>query len=160
MSSLKFDFDPFKATGISRSSIPAEDQANALEEAATLVKEMILENTGKGRTSVEGGEWKRSLTPEYKKVKAHESSSAFANLELTGDMMNAFDTLVKAGKIRLEVSADQADKAEGNLTGSYGRGSPDYSKAREFMPHRRGQKLDSDILDGVREVLERYVKED
>lgn len=150
---IKFDFDPEKLTGI---KIPKKDRREALEEVADFVKEQILAKTADGESSVQGGKWKRKITKDYwKNVKSDESSANFANMELTGDMMDALDTLVVSGKVRIQIAGQEADKAEGNLLGSYGR-SPDPSKAREFMPHKRGQQLSSDIVSGIAKILERY----
>lgn len=152
---VKYNFDPMKLTGI---KVPKESRDQALEEVATFVKEAILSNTADGKTSVKNGKWKRSLTPEYKKRKAEESSVGFANMELTGDMLDALDTYVDGRRVAIEIRGDEADKAEGNLLGSYGR-SPDPGKAREFMPHKRGQELSSDIQRGIAQILKRYEEE-
>lgn len=151
-----FIVDVFKETGI---KVPKANQQAALEESAEYIKEQILSNTGDGKTSVEGGKWKRKLTPEYKKRKGEESTATFANLELHGDMLDALKVEPKGGKVEIEVTGDQKDKAEGNLLGSYGR-SPDPSKAREFMPHARGQKLTKEIMKGVAEILRSHAEED
>ena len=144
--------DVFKETGI---KVPKENQREALEASAAYIKEQILLNTGDGKTSVEGGKWKRKLEPEYKKRKGEESGVSFANLELSGDLLDALDVRVEGSKVTIEVGDGQEAKAEGNLLGSYGR-DPDPSKAREFMPHARGQKLTKKIMEGVAEILEGF----
>lgn len=149
-----YEFNPFKETGI---SVPKESRAAALEECATYIKEKILANCGDGKTSVQGGLWKRKLSDGYAKIKKEESSSVFANLELHGDLLDSLDTFIKGqNKVVVAITDDsQLDKAEGNLLGSYGRTeNPD--NAREFMPHKRGQKLSEEIMEGVREILEGY----
>lgn len=135
--------------------IPKEKQREALERAADFIKEQILSRTADGKTSVAGGHWKRTLSPEYKKRKAEESGVAYANLELHGDLLDALEVRPEGGRIRIEVGADQAAKAEGNLLGSYGR-SPDPEKAREFMPHVRGQRLHKEIMDGLKDLLSEF----
>lgn len=160
MSYKPYEFDPFKVTGVDPSTIPARDLGAAMRDAAEFAKEKVLSNTAAGRTSVDGGVWKKKLSKEYKGVKAEESSVTYANLELTGQMMDSFDASVSVRRrtITLEVDEDQEGKADGNLTGSYGKGRADYSRAREFMPHRRGQKLTPEIIEGMRKILERYGK--
>lgn len=148
--------DVFKETGV---KVPKKNQRAALQDAATFIHEQILSNCGEGKTSVEGGKWKRKLSPEYKERKAQESTVTFANLELEGDLLDALKVKPDGGKILIEVGGDQRDKAEGNLLGSYGR-SPDPSKAREFMPHARGQKLSKEIMEGVAEILREHAEED
>lgn len=150
--------DVFKETGI---TVPKDKRKEALEAAADFIKEQILLRSGEGKTSVQGGNWKRSLTPEYKKVKAAESGVTFANLELHGDLLDALDARPESGKVRVEIDdQSQWGKAEGNLLGTYGRPSEHPDQAREFMPHKRGQKLHRDIMEGVAEILRDYAEED
>lgn len=161
MSYKPYEFDPFKVAGVDPDAIPRRERGAVLREVATFVKEQVLSNTAAGEPSVEGGKWKRKLSQEYKDgVKKDESSVTYANLELTGEMMDSFDARVNvgAGTITLQVGKDQADKADGNLTGSYGKARPDYSRAREFMPHRKGQQLTSEIVEGIKEIIERRGK--
>lgn len=161
MSYKPFEFDPFKLAGIDPDDIPKKERKAALRDVATYVQEEILSNTAAGTPSVEGGKWKKKLSPGYKEVKKEESGVTIANLELTGEMMDSFQAKanIAAETITLKVSADQAGKADGNLTGSYGESRADYSRAREFMPHKRGQKLTEEIVDGIRDILERYKKD-
>lgn len=150
---IRYDFDPEKLTGV---KVAKGARREALDEVADYVKEAILSNTADQRTSVDGGRWKKKITKDYwKNVKSEESNVNGANMELTGDMLDALDTKVVSGKVRIQIAGDQEAKAEGNLIGSYGRG-PDSSKAREFMPHKRGQKLSPDIVAGIKQILERY----
>lgn len=150
--------DVFKETGI---QVPRSRRTEALEAAADYIKEQILLRSGEGRSSVQGGKWKRSLTPEYRKEKAKESGVTFANLELHGDLLDALDARPESGKVRVEIDdTSQWGKAEGNLLGTYGRGTEHPEQAREFMPHKRGQRLHKDIMEGVAEILRDYAEED
>lgn len=157
MGAKPYDFDPFKLTGV---KVAKKNRAEALEAAANFVKEKILDNTGAGRTSVSGGRWVRSLTPAYKKVKSEESSADFANLELHGDMLDSLDVDISPrskNQLRIQVDADQADKAEGHLTGQYGKNSR--TRPRQFMPQGE-QELSADIVRGVKQVLKRFEEEE
>lgn len=157
MAAKPYDFDPFKLTGV---NVPKKNRADALEAAANFVKEKMLENTGAGKTSVAGGRWVKSLTPAYKKRKAEDSSVDFANLELHGDMLDSFEVDLSPkskNKLRIEVGSDQWDKAEGHLTGVYGKSSRE--RPRQFMP-QGDEELSRDIVSGLREVLERYEDEE
>lgn len=149
----EWEFDPIAETGI---KVRKEDRAQALEEVAEYVKEEILNRTGDGKTSVEGGRWVRGLTKGYAKVKAEESSADFANLELEGDMLDSLKTGVAGKKVFVEVGEDERGKAEGHLTGKYGKKSD--IRPRQFMPVG-GQKLSRPIMDGVRKILRRYEEE-
>lgn len=150
--------DVFKETGI---EVPKSRRKEALEAAADYIKEQILVRSGEGKTSVQGGRWKRSLTPEYRERKADESGVTFANLELHGDLLDALDARPEAGKVRVEIDDEsQWGKAEGNLLGTYGQPTEHPEKAREFMPHKRGQRLHKEIMEGVADILREYAEED
>lgn len=152
---IRYDFDPMALTGI---KVPKEDREAALADVATYVKEQILSKSADGESSVRGGRWKKKLTPGYLERKKEESGVGYADMQLTGDMLDALQTEVVGRKVRIEIAGDEADKAEGNLLGSYGR-DPDPSKAREFMPHKKGQQLSPDIVAGVKSILKRYEEE-
>lgn len=146
----EWSFDPIGETGI---IVPKKKRQEALEEVAEFVKEQTLQRTGEGRTSVKGGRWVKGLTPEYKKKKAEESSVDFANLELQGEMLDSLNTGVRGKKVFIEVGEDQRGKAEGHLTGKYGKHSS--IRPRQFMPVG-DQELAPEIMAGVRKILKRY----
>lgn len=150
----EYEFDPFESTGI---KVPKAKRKEALEEVADYVKEQILSRTGDGRTSVKGGKWARNLSPEYLKKKKEESGVGFANLELYGDMLDSLDTRIKGkGKIVIEVGDDQRGKAEGHITGIYGKN--DSGKRRQFMPVE-GEEFAPEIERGIKQILKRYEEE-
>lgn len=155
MAKVTYDFDPFEATGI---EVSKDNRESALEDAASFIKEQILSFTGDGKTSVASGAWRRQLTKGYAKIKGQESSADFANLELTGDLLDALQVYpIRDGKIRVEISGDQAGKAEGNLLGTYGQSKPidDGKYAREFMP-QDDQDFRREIISGLKDILGNY----
>lgn len=154
MAKYGFEFDPFKLTGV---NVPKENREEALEAVADFLKESALSEIGAGRSPVQGGPWKKSLTPEYKERKKEESSSVTANLELSGDLLDALD--VKARSMSklfygVEGSKELAGKAEGNNIGSYGR-NPDEGKARRFIPEE-GETFKPSIISGMRAILQEF----
>lgn len=152
---VAFTFNPFKETGI---AVAKEDKADALAEVKDYVLEQVLSHVGEGKSPVDGGRWKRSLTKEYAKVKKGQSSAKFANLELSGDMLDALDVAeVNSEKLSLQVKGAQAGKAEGNNIGSYGK-SADPSKAREFIP-QPGGAFNNKIQSGIERILKKYEKD-
>jgi hypothetical protein len=156
MTRIRYKFNPFKETGV---YVPPSKREEAAEAVAEYVKEQILSNTAEAKTSVQGGKWRKKLTPEYAKNK---DGSPIANLENSGAMLDALKTgSTRSGDVFVEVSGDQAGKAEGNLLGTYGASAPieGGKYAREFMPHKRGQKLSLEIMRGVKEILEDYGEE-
>lgn len=156
MAKYGYTFDPFKLTGV---KVPAKNREAALEAVGNYLLETSLMEIGSGRSPVAGGPWKRSLTPEYKKRKAEESSVTFANAELSGDLLDHLETKPKGNRIfyGVEGSKEVAGKAEGNNVGSYGR-SDDESKARRIIP-LEGETFKPSIVAGMREILEEYADE-
>lgn len=131
----------------------------ALADVAEYVKDQVLLNCGEGRSPVSGGQWKRTLSPEYKKRKVDEGGSNFANLELSGDMLDALDVVNGRGsKLRLQVEgSEEAAKADGhnNFSGK----SP--LPPRQFIPNaKKGQTFKREILNGIRDILERYAEDE
>lgn len=153
---VAFQFNPFRETGI---SVPKEKREEALSAVKDYVQEQVLSHVGAGKSPVAGGKWKKSLSKDYKAKKAGESSVGYANLELSGDLLDALEVVeVNSQKLSLQVEGPQAPKAEGNNLGSYGR-SPDPSKAREFIP-QPGQTFNRKITSGIRDILSRFSEED
>lgn len=149
----EWEFDPIAETGI---KVPKAKRREALEEVADFVKEQVLSRTGEGRTSVKGGRWVKGLTPEYLKKKSEESGVGFANLELSGDMLDSLDVKPEGKRVVIEVAEEERGKAEGHLTGLYGKHSD--KRPRQFMPVG-DQELAPEIMNGVRRILKRYEEE-
>lgn len=153
---VAFAFNPFKDSGV---NVPKDRQADALEDVKNYVKEQVLSHVGEGKSPVQGGRWKRSLSKSYAKEKKGESSAGFANLELSGEMLNDLDVVeVNSQKLSLQIEGAEAPKAEGNNIGSYGR-DPNPKNAREFIP-KPSQKLNRSIQAGIKTILERYSKDE
>jgi hypothetical protein len=72
-----------------------------------------------------------------------KSKSGPVNLTLSGEMLDALTVLgTSKGEITIGIPADDDfnnKKAEGNITGSYGRPKGDSSKARDFMGMSKAQ---------------------
>jgi hypothetical protein len=118
--------------------IPIPDDLKPAQRAelADLIIEHIVDRTQRGLDK----EGKRfpGYSKEYIKsldFKNAGKSRSKVDLQLSGDMLAALTLLTeKKGllKIGFERGADENDRAEGNILGSYGR-DPDPSKARDFL---------------------------
>lgn len=146
-----YEFDPFKETGTN--PLKGSELRDAKEKIANFVKEQVLDYVGSGKTPVSGGAWKRTLSPEYKKIKAKSSSATFANMEYKGDLLDALDVSIDSGtKLSLEVTgSDQVAKADGHNNFS---GKSDLP-ARDFIP-KSGQSFKKPILDGIKSIIASY----
>ena len=145
-----YKFNPIKELDL---DIPRDKQAEALAAAAEYLKEIMLDYIGEGKSPVSGGKWVRGLTKEYLKRKGEESSVDFANLELSGDLLDSLTVDTNGNKIVIDVADDQRDKAEGHLTGLYGEKSR--IRPRQFMPQGDGE-FKKDVMKKLRELLEEY----
>lgn len=154
---VAFDFNPFKETGI---SVPKDKKEEALSAVQDFVKEQVLSYIGEGKSPVAGGHWKKNLSKEYAKRKQNESSVKFSNLELHGDLLNALEVIeVNGSRLSLEVSGDEAPKADGNNRGTYGKEQPNEANSREFIP-KEGQTLRKEIWKGIEDILLDYAEEE
>lgn len=151
---VAFEFDPFKVLGVS----PPKDKAlrdEALERVAELVKTEVLEYVGDAKSPVKGGPWKRSLSPGYKKIKAEESGVTVANLELTGDMLDALQVVRKRGTtLSLQIEGEEAPKADGHNNHSGDSPLPE----RRFIP-KGSETLRDSIWRDVKRILTEYEDE-
>jgi hypothetical protein len=149
---VSFKFDPYELVGLDR---PGSGEREARHDIADFILEEVLNSVGAGKSPVSGGQWKRTLSPEYKKKKAAISSALFANMELQGDMLDALEcVLTKDGMLELRIAGDQAPKADGHNNHSGKSSLP----AREFIP-KADQTFKRDILAGVKSIaLEHFEK--
>lgn len=149
-----YEFDPFKLTGLTIENTNARD--GALSAIAEYVKEQALSHIGDGVSPIQGGRWKRTLSPSYKAQKKEISSADFANLELSGDMLDALAVKREGEKLSYGVEGAEADKADGNNRGTYGASNrTNRSKAREFIP-KGNQTFKKSIIQGIAEIIEGY----
>lgn len=145
-----YKFNPIKDLNL---DIPRNKRKDALEAAADLIKTEMLDYIGEGKSPVSGGKWVRGLTKKYAELKSHESSADFANLELSGALLDSLTVDATSSSIIIDVGDDQKDKAEGHLSGLYGEKSR--IRPRQFMP-QDDQKFKRDILSKLRDLLSDY----
>lgn len=151
---VAFEFDPFKETGI-KPPLSARDRKAALSEVADFVKTEVLDYVAQSKSPVQGGGFKRTLSKEYRKRKTSEGGSGVADLELSGDMLDALDVAVKGGKrLSLQITGSQAPKADGHCNHSGDSQLPE----RIFIP-RPGEQLKPDIMRGVKRILQEFEDE-
>ncbi len=144
-------FDPIKELDL---DIPRSKRREALETAASFLKEAVLEYIGDAKSPVAGGKWIRRLEPAYREKKIEESGVDFANLELTGDLLDSLSAQVNRGKVVFDVAEDEYGKAEGNLTGIYGENSKKV-KPRQFLPQGK-ETFKKSILEDLKALLQEY----
>jgi hypothetical protein len=145
-----YRFNPIKELDL---DIPKENRSDALEAAAEYIKELMLDYIGEGNSPVSGGKWVKGLTKQYLERKGQESSVDYANLELSGDLLDSLIVEANSRNIVIDVGDDQRDKAEGHLSGLYGKKSR--IRPRQFMP-QGDETFKRDIMNKLKDLLAEY----
>lgn len=129
----------------------ASEKKEVLDMIGELLVEQILDYVTDQKSPVTGNGFK-PLSLEYSRRKKEEVGNTKANLDLSGDMLQALDYKIKEGKIEIGVYGSEAPKADGhnNLSGE--------SKlpTRRFIPDK-GQTFDSSIKDLIKETIDTYI---
>lgn len=127
--------------------IPKDLKASEIANLADLYIEAVKQRSERG-ISKDGKKFPK-YSKEYIKSldfkNAHKSADEI-NLTLSGDMLASIKILKKEkGKIVIgfEKGTEENAKADGNIRGTYGTGSENPKKARDFLglPDRELQKL-------------------
>lgn len=148
--STKYKFDALRETDV---ELKGKSKKEALEEAAVYLKEELLSYIGNMSSPVSGGRWIKSLSKEYAKKKAEESSVNGANLENTGNFLDSLEVDVVAGKLQVSFGEEYAGRLEAFNEGQYGSNSKD--KPRQIFP-KQGQTFKRDIILNIKKILEDF----
>lgn len=110
--------------------IDPKDYKRIGRDIITYIQQRAIDGTG---FNPETGRTKKF--PGYTKKYAEKKGQTNVDLILDGDMFNAMDvTKINSGSIEIGFTdSEENAKAHGNQTGSYGKPSPDPSKARYFL---------------------------
>lgn len=138
-----------------------ETRKKVAEEIGELIRDFILENAASGKSPVKGGKWHKPLSKDYKKRKANESSAGFANLELSGDLLDSLDYSVD-DKGNVEIGffdSDEAAKAYGHNTSYRGhRKIKNRNIKREIIPKSDQKFAISD--KAIQDIVDEYANQD
>jgi hypothetical protein len=152
-SKIYYKFDPWEVLGIEK---PKTGSREARQEMADFLHTEILDYVGSGKSPVAGGAWKRSLSKEYKKRKADFSSDLFANMELTGDMLDSLQVVATPdGMIEVRIKGKNAAKADGHNNHSGKSRLP----PREFIP-KQDQHFKRSIESGMRDIAREFLDDE
>jgi hypothetical protein len=122
-------------------------------EIGQYLVEQILSDVSSGKSPVKGEGWKSKLSPKYKKYKSTKSSSSVANMELTGDMLDALKFKVSGDTVEVGIfNYTQAQKADNHNKFSSASQKTNVPK-RRFIPDE-GQTFRRDIISEVERILE------
>lgn len=151
---VAFQFKPFHEV-----DVPESKRPQAAKQIADYVRDEALRHIAQGKSPVQDGNWKRDLESKYKKKKSKISGVTFSNLELEGEMLDAFEVVIDGDILVAQIEGDQAGKADGNNRGTYGKSRGSKAKAREFIP-KSGQTWNETIWSGINRILDEYKDED
>lgn len=114
---IKFEFNPFEELGLEMKR--GEEKRAALEHAADVLKDQILNYMGNATSPVSGHGRFPALTKDYKEKKVAQGGSAIPDLELFGDLKDSIQTYVRGNRIGVKITGKEAKKADGhcNLSG-------------------------------------------
>lgn len=132
--------------------IPRKNKKAAMEEVSEYLAEELRSRYAAGNSPVSGGIWKRKLTKEYAAKKEGVTGVDIADLELTGEMLESLTVKPRGSKIKIDVAKDQYAKAEGHITGQYGKNKMKKDYRREFLP-QGGDSFKRDILGNIKKIL-------
>lgn len=160
MSKVVFEFDPFEMAGVEPPS-GRRDRREAMKEIAEFVRDEMLQYFGEGKSPVASGEWKKSLSAAYKQRKSNESGVSYANMELSGDLLDALDYKIGSdGTIVIGwFDAENAAKAEGHQTGYEGHPTIKDGPRRQLLPDEN-QNFRRNIVQGMRDIASEFIEED
>jgi hypothetical protein len=142
-----FKFNPLRELDV---DIPRANREAALKEAAEYLREQLLDFAGQGRSIVSGGRWVKTLSKDYAAEKGESSSVNYADLNLSGHLLDGLSVDVSGNNIVIDVDSADYGKAEGHLTGEYGKSTK--IKPRQFMP-QQGQTFKAAILSELKKIL-------
>lgn len=158
MGKVVFEFDPFELLGLDAPK--GRTKREALEEIAEYTKDELLQFYGEGKSPASGGEWKKTLSPKYKEIKKEISSSGIANMELSGDMLDALDWQISGGKIRIGwFDSTEAAKAEGHQTGYAGHPTIKNGPKRQLLPDQGGN-FKPTIRSGMKAIAKEFMPDE
>lgn len=125
------------------------------EEVGDYLMEQTFLSVGSLKSPISGHDWKKTLSPEYKKKKIEEGGTPVANLEMTGGMLSALEYELTEDGIKIGVFGKEALKADGhnNLSGE------SQLPERRFLPGE-GEKYKREIEQGVTEIINDILAEE
>lgn len=151
-----------KEISLDLSNIPMKDRKQAKDEVRAYIENEVLRSVAKGVSPVEGEGRFRILTSEY--AKNEKGGNMTANLELEGDLLNAFKSKNLAGsKIEIGVRGKEAPKADGHnqISGeakAWAAKTHRTKYKRRFVPDEE-QSYKKSIMAGVGSILSSFRQE-
>ena len=136
---------------VSALNISASAKRKIKEDVGEYLKEQILLSVGESKSPVSGERFP-ALSKSYKKFKEDSSRQGTANLEFTGDMLDAVDYELTTDGIKIGVFGAEAGKADGHNNFS---GDSDLPQ-RRFLPEKN-QRFKAEIEQEIQRIVSDHV---
>lgn len=131
--------------------VPKEKRDSVKRECGGVIIDGILLAVGKAKSPIAGEDWP-PLSSEYKEEKSEDGRGTKANLESSGDMLDALGFTTTDDGIKLAITGDQAPKADGHNNFSGKSRLP----RRKFLPEE-GDSFISQIENDVQSIISEAV---
>ena len=139
--------------------IPVNKRKEAKEDVAEFILTEAFNLIAQGKSPVKGVRKFKSLSKEY--ADNEKQGRRVANLELEGDLLEAFDVVNSKLGVRMQIADGQHEKAQGH--NQLDQRSKTWAKntkfpRRQFFPDKK-EDLKPKIMDGVENILEGFRQE-
>lgn len=142
---------------VDTSELKLDEKETLKNELGELLYDLILKDTSNQRSAVSGQRWK-GLSKEYKKIKS-KVAPGIANLELTGDMLDALEVRNYRDGVEIGVfDPVEALKAE-NHNKFTARAERTKLPKRQFIP-KKDESFRPGIIRELTKLAEDIVNED
>ena len=142
--------------------VSVSERGAAKEEVAEYIVDTILDQVSSQKSPVSGGKFKASLSKNYKKIKMKESGGSKANLELTGDMLDALDARFSGNTLSVGIHKDAGSenmlKAENHNKRTV-RARKTSVPERKFIPNK-DENFKRNIMRDIKDIIDSYVQDE
>jgi len=135
--------------------VSAETKRNIKRDVGDYLIEKTLQYVADQQSTVTGEKWPK-LSKEYSALKNAEGATVAANMELSGDMLNALTYRNTADGVELGFFDSEAWKADGHLKFS---GEENHLPQRRFLP-AEGQTFKREIASEIESIIADYIGKD
>ncbi len=143
---VRYTFNVFEATG---TELPkGADKSAMLDEAASFLREAVIESMDSQNSPVAGHGAFRKLSKDYAAKKRKMGGAPVPDLELSGDLKQAIKVFATGNRLTIEVTGDQGGKADGHCNHSGASELP----LRRFIPDS-DETFKRPILQGLARII-------
>lgn len=143
---LKDEFD--------KNGIKDTDKKDTLLKAAgSLILSEVVQYLDKGVTPVSKGSYKKSISPEYKKVKTKKGGKPLADMQLTDNMLNSIEFRNSGNKLTIGIVGTDKDTKTSKLK-AYNHNVGDTLPKRQWLPDdSKDEKFKRSIIKKVKDLI-------